>query len=562
MKALFAFISLITLSLSGMGQEYFRLNERLNDEKISPEIKVIGEENNQIVAIRGIQEKEGKDATFYIDYFDNFMQRSKRVKLQEEYEKARIYPINGFILEGRVYLLVFFKDKDSKKYEFYVWEVDKTTGEYVPSRRKLASIEADDDLILGTFLPLGKQNDKVGNAKITLSEDRSYFLVSLWFETNKYVYMGLYDNKAELLKSKRERRAEIGNAAFELESILVTNAGNFYISKPSKPRNRRGVEGIAVTNAIVGYTNFGNEKLEMDIMPVVKTDVKFTPLHITQDEKGHLHVYSFYLNQATYAIEGVFNAELNPLTLAMENENYIPIKTTDFVSGNEAEWLQQLIRGRNEKMSYHHSFINIRQIDFTPDGQAQIFAEIVFDAESVTGEEMNSMKSKKGDEEEDGKKKKDEWEMPKDYSYTVSDKIIVRIDPKNELKWVRRLPYWYEVETGARSRTHAVYFFDGKESEVFFTGDLEMFKSRRTEFKVKDLKQAVMLRAVIGEDGRWKMNYYTFNRMAPAEVIYSGEILPNISLESDGGYALPVYNQSKGGTMMIQVPKKMPGFVF
>lgn len=342
---------------------------------------------------------------YYIDHFDADLKHVKETELKIENSEIKGLMINN----GSIYLLESAIDKQSKVYNFNVLESRLNHFDF--QKKTLFSLnEADVKKYFGVGLGLFffsdiNQQDVNAMGEVTFSAKKNFFCVNFDIKDKESQTQRLfvYDKGFNPIFNKEFKR-DIKDKLFKYENIDVDdNTGEIFLLG-------KVFENNSTKSKKKGKTNYRYE-----LHKLTATDQKDVSFSTNENFIGSLFTVrgtnsiacvGFYSEKNDFRYKGVCRFNLDPETLAITNESYMPF-SEEFITDKYGKAKDKELKN----LSFRNAFITENE-------------DIVLNAE----EYYITNKSTMGP-----------GGMSMNYVYHYNDIVSVKMSKEGKLLWARNI---------------------------------------------------------------------------------------------------------------------------
>lgn len=415
---------------------------------------------------------------YYIDHFDADLKHLKEADLEIDNSE-----IKGLMVEnGSIYILESQFDKKAGLYNFNVLE--SSLGNLDFQKRTLFSFDEDDvkkyfGIGIGIFFVNNgfSQSDMNSLGEVTFSAQKNFFCVNFDIKDKESQTQRLfvYDKKFNPVYN-REFKRDIKDKLFKYENIDVDDqTGEIYLLGKVFENNSRATKKK-------GKANYRYELHK--ITPEGQTDVSFSPENnfigslFTVRGKNSISCAGFYSEKDDSRYKGVCRFNLNPETLEITNESYMPF-SDEFLKDKYGKVKDKELRD----LSFRSAFIDENE-------------DIVLNAEEYYITVQSSSSPNGG--------------MSSTTTYHFNDIVSVKMSHEGNLLWARNI-------NKKQSTTGAVLEYlsfsssaIGDDTYIFIncSDKIRSISKDRIEFKQGNAKKANLYAIKIDKEGS-----YTFKNI-------------------------------------------------
>lgn len=360
----------------------------------------------------------GLSSDLTIDHYDNNANQTKSIDLSLESGKKEMVYESILHINDKLYLFTTYQDQKTKMNSLYVQTIDKNSLSPNSEAKKLVDIDYS-----------GNRKSNSGEYSISLSKDASKVLVFYnqpydKGEKEKFGF-SVFDNAMNLIWNKSVT-LPYNDELFDIERKRVDNEGNVYllntVYKEKRRKKRHGEPNYQYT--ILSYKK-GVEAVNeypIDLPGKFVTDMQFTIAN-----NHDIVCAGFYSDQGTYSIKGTYYISIDAKTKAIKSQSYKEF-SIDVLFENLTEKQQKRLEKKIEKGKevelYEYDLDNIILRD---DGGAMLVGEQYFVNIVTTTQTMSTGTGTT-------------TTTTTTYYYNYNDIIVVNIDPKGQIEWVKKIP--------------------------------------------------------------------------------------------------------------------------
>jgi uncharacterized protein YktA (UPF0223 family) len=422
------------------------------------------DENGGLITIRAFYSSLIKKLKgYYIQHFDANLNLLKEVEYEVDKNELR----NAFIKDNKLHLIEYDIDKIS----FNAVSADLKDLKF--STTEILSLPEDDQPKY--YIPFGKIYPKQTNEnhakEVVISENKNYFVINLDIknrkkETNKI--FAFNNNFEKIYEQKIEKNLK--DKYFEYQSINIDdNDGTVYLLGKS-------FENKSTRTKKRGKANYHFELYKLDAKGQKNTSFKRADKFISSLEliksNNRIACVGFYGKRVQSRINGVSLFNLNPETLQMESEKFVPFSKeflTDRYGNRDGRKRRKMKKG-------------IRNIDFKSAFMMKN-GDILINAEEF---DIINHKSTNGS-------------YSSRRTFEFDDIISLRLDKEGNLKWARNIN---KNETGTKNTSYTSITI-GEDSYFFIncSDEIKNLSADRISFKQNKPKNSNLYMIKIDENG-------------------------------------------------------------
>lgn len=451
----------------------------------------------------------GNSSEISIDHYNSDANQTKSIELKIVNGKKDMVYEKILHLKDKLLLFSTYEDQKSKMHSLFVQTIDKKTLQPNSDTKKLANIDYS-----------GNRRTNSGEYSIGTSSDGSKVLVFYnqpydKGEKEKFGF-SVFDDAMNLIWS-RDIILPYNDELFDIERRKVDNDGNVYllntVYKEKRRKKRNGEPNYQYTILCYKKGVENSDEYPIDLPGKFVTDMQFT---IASNKD--IVCAGFYSDMGTYSIKGTYYISIDAKTKEIKSQSYkefsIDVMLENLTERQQKKLEKKIEKGKDVEL-YEYDLDNIILRD---DGGAILVGEQYFLNIVTTTQTINTGTSTT-------------TTTISTYYYNYNDIIVVNIDPKGQIEWVKKIPK-RQVTTNDRGFYSSYVMSINKGKLYFIFNDnpknllVKTTESNKYE-KFSNQKGSVAVLVVVDKDGNYKKE--PLFKTADAEVMIRPKVCEQIS---------------------------------
>lgn len=351
---------------------------------------------------------------YTLEHYDNNFSPTKSFDLDIEEEGSQAHVDYLLHLNSKIFMFYSIADQKSKLNTLFVREIDKSTLQPKPEKKKIGEIDYK-----------GKSKRNSGRFYFRVSRDSSKVMVvySLPYEEDEPEAFGfnvLDDN----LNSIWQKDISIPylDKLFDIESFRVDNEGNAYllglVYKDKRKSKRNGQPNY--NYEIFAYRDKGTTAKQYS----VRLEDRFlSDMQIEILDNHNIICAGFYSAKGTFSIRGTYFLVVDAGTKEIKTKSFKEFDI-NFITQNMTEREAKKAARQEEKGGEIELYeYDLDKLLVGKDGSAILIGEQYFMRTVNSSTMINGMMSTRTT-----------------YHYYYNDIITVKIDPSGQIQWAQKIP--------------------------------------------------------------------------------------------------------------------------
>ncbi len=349
-----------------------------------------------------------------IDHYDNNANQTKSIDLKLGDGKKEMIYENILQIKDNLFLFTTYQDQKTKMNSLFVQTIDKNSLLPNSDAKKIAEIDYS-----------GNRKSNSGEYSIGTSRDGSKILVFYnqpydKGEKEKFGF-SVFDITMNLIWSKNIV-LPYNDELFDIEKKKVDNQGNIYllnaVYKEKRRKKRHGEPNYQYTILSFKKDIENAEEYPIDLPGKFITDMQFS---ITDNQD--FVCIGFYSDKGTFSIKGTYYVSIDGKTKEIKSQSFKEF-SIDVLRENLTERQQKKLDKKIEKGKQVELYeYDLHEVIHRDNGCTTLVGEQYYVDIVTTTQTIGNTTT-----------------TTTTFYYNYNDIIVVNIDPKGQIEWVKKIP--------------------------------------------------------------------------------------------------------------------------